>query len=116
MTTRNARMLQKLSHCFRPHFIKIKNQSQPYENDGLHNEIHEKAKGESHMMVTIVSDSFEGKRHIERHRMIHKALRDEFNDHGLHALVINAKTRQEHEEKLKRMKKVRGGHPPSESE
>ncbi|KAI0699259.1 bola-like protein-domain-containing protein [Cytidiella melzeri] len=50
--------------------------------------------GETHFSVNIVSDAFKGKSTIQRHRMIHAALSDEFAQ-GLHALSLKTKTPEE---------------------
>ena len=46
---------------------------------------------ESHFKVLVVSESFEGKSLIERHRMVNHVLGDELK-RGIHALSIQAKT------------------------
>lgn len=43
----------------------------------------------THLAVLIVSDQFEGQNSVSRHRMVQKALREEFAD-KLHALQIRA--------------------------
>ncbi|KAI0092937.1 bola-like protein-domain-containing protein [Irpex rosettiformis] len=50
--------------------------------------------GETHFSVDIISDAFKGKNTIQRHRMIHAALADEFAQ-GLHALSLKTKTSEE---------------------
>lgn len=47
--------------------------------------------GESHFTVKIVSDAFQGKNAVARHRMVYAALKP-LLDAGLHALAIEAKT------------------------
>ena len=44
---------------------------------------------ESHLKVTIVSPAFEGKRLVQRHRLIYQALSAELQE-GLHALQLQA--------------------------
>jgi BolA protein len=46
---------------------------------------------ESHFNVTVVSDLFEGKSLIQRHRMVNHALGDELKN-SVHALSIQART------------------------
>ena len=41
----------------------------------------------THLAVLIVSEQFEGQNSVNRHRMVQKALREEFSD-KLHALQI----------------------------
>jgi len=52
---------------------------------------------ETHFKVVCVSDLFEGKTLIERHRLINNALDEEFKRKGLHALSIMAKTPEQWE-------------------
>jgi len=72
----------KLEAALRPVHLELVNES------GKHNV----PKGsESHFKVLVVSDSFEGKSLIDRHRMVNTALSDELKK-GIHALSIQAKT------------------------
>ncbi|KAJ3748981.1 bola-like protein-domain-containing protein [Lentinula detonsa] len=50
--------------------------------------------GETHFSLEIVSDEFEGKTTMQRHRMIYSILSEELNQ-GLHALSLKTKTRAE---------------------
>lgn len=50
--------------------------------------------GETHFNVQVVSEEFEGKSLVKRHRLIYNLLQDEL-DSGLHALSIVAKTPSE---------------------
>ncbi|VVB14776.1 unnamed protein product [Arabis nemorensis] len=50
--------------------------------------------GETHFNLRIVSDAFQGKSSVKRHRMIHDLLQEELQS-GLHALSIVAKTPSE---------------------
>ncbi|KAL9678101.1 hypothetical protein QQ045_015940 [Rhodiola kirilowii] len=52
------------------------------------------ADGETHFNVKIVSDKFEGKSLVKRHRLIYELLQEELQS-GLHALSIVAKTPSE---------------------
>lgn len=53
---------------------------------------HNVPKGsESHFMVLVVSDAFEGKTPIQRHRMVNQVLDEELKN-SVHALSIQAKT------------------------
>jgi BolA family transcriptional regulator, general stress-responsive regulator len=49
---------------------------------------------ESHFKVVIVSDAFDGTRTLGRHRAVHQALKPQL-DAGLHALSVQAHTRQD---------------------
>ena len=46
--------------------------------------------GETHFRIDVVSQAFEGKSRVERHRMVNAALAEAF-ERGLHALAIQAK-------------------------
>ncbi len=52
--------------------------------------------GGGHFSVMIVSDNFEGKKIIERHRMIYDVLNAELKS-SVHALAIKALTSDEYE-------------------
>ena len=60
---------------------------------------------ESHFKVMIVTDAFEGKMLVARHRMINDILADELQ-HKIHALALHTYTPAEWEE-------VNGNAPPS---
>ncbi|KAH9485188.1 SufE-like protein 1, chloroplastic/mitochondrial [Psilocybe cubensis] len=47
--------------------------------------------GETHFSVQVVSDAFEKKTTMQRHRIVYSALSDEFA-RGLHALSLKTKT------------------------
>ncbi len=49
--------------------------------------------GETHFKVIIVSDSFEGKTPIDKHRAVNDCLAQELLE-GVHALGIEAKTQK----------------------
>ncbi|MCB1876926.1 MAG: BolA family transcriptional regulator [Chromatiales bacterium] len=53
---------------------------------------------ESHFKVIVVSERFEGERLLNRHRMVNRALAEEFNN-GLHALALHTMTPDEWFEK-----------------
>jgi BolA protein len=50
--------------------------------------------GETHFRIKIVSAGFEGKRQVERHRMIYKLLEREMA-RGVHALAMTTLTPEE---------------------
>ena len=57
---------------------------------------HEGAKsGGGHFKVRVVSDNFDGKRLLERHRMVYQALGDAMQSE-IHALSIQALTPEEY--------------------
>lgn len=48
-----------------------------------------------HFMVQIVSDVFKGKHLLDRHRLVHQALKEPMKDGRIHAIEIKAKTEDE---------------------
>ena len=79
------KIIEKLNQAFRPEALDLEDESDLHAGHMGHN-----PKGESHFRVTIVSDAFEGKRPIERHRMVNRVLSDELRDR-VHALAIVAR-------------------------
>jgi len=53
---------------------------------------HMSQSGETHFKVIIVSDVFDGKILIDRHRLVNECLALELAERGVHALSIQAKT------------------------
>jgi stress-induced morphogen len=51
-----------------------------------------------HLKVTIVSDVFQGKNLLDRHRLIYQALDAPMKDGRIHALELTANTKQEHQQ------------------
>ncbi|KAL9641834.1 hypothetical protein ABK040_011819 [Willaertia magna] len=94
ITTRYQRMQQILSEKLNPTLLEIKDQSHKHAHHIEVKNNNAMSGGETHFDVTIVSEVFEGKKLIERHRMVNELLKDEFNS-GLHALSIKAKTNKE---------------------
>ena len=48
-----------------------------------------------HLKVTVVSDAFQGKNLLDRHRMIYQALDGPMKDGRIHALELTARTKGE---------------------
>ncbi|MFC3909526.1 BolA family protein [Legionella dresdenensis] len=76
-----------LQRTFNPIFLEVINES------SLH---HVPENSETHFKVTVVSNSFQAKSRIERHRELNKLLADQF-DLGLHALSLHLYTPEEWE-------------------
>ena len=49
-----------------------------------------------HLKVMVVSDAFQGKNLLDRHRLIYQALDVPLRDGRIHALELTAKTKDEH--------------------
>ena len=85
---RERQIRQCLEETFRPTELLLKDQSELHAG-------HEGAKdGKGHFDVTIVSQAFEGKSRIQRHRMVYDAL-GSLLESDIHALRIKAHTPSE---------------------
>jgi BolA protein len=76
---------EKLHQQIKPSHLEVINES------GNHNV---PPGSESHFKVVIVSDAFEGKNSVSRHRMINKVLADELKN-KIHALALHTYTDKE---------------------
>ncbi|PIN13119.1 Stress-induced protein UVI31+ [Handroanthus impetiginosus] len=88
--SRGRRIKETLEKELRPMALEVEDIS--YQHAG-----HPGVKGsdgETHFNVKVVSDEFEGKSLVKRHRLIYNLLQDELQS-GLHALSIEAKTPSE---------------------
>jgi BolA protein len=75
--------------ALQPQFLEVLNESHKHNVP---------KDSESHFKVTIVSNEFQGKLLLVRHRMVNKILADELA-HSIHALVLHTMTREEWLEK-----------------
>eukprot|EP01080_Neovahlkampfia_damariscottae_P003081 gene3081-5251_t len=91
MTTRTARMEKRINETFKPVSLNIIDESQKHAGHAAMKGLEAK---ETHFRLEIVSDDFDGKTLIQRHRLVQDALKDEF-DSGLHALSLKLKTESE---------------------
>lgn len=78
MGPRQVKIEQRLTEVFNPAHLEVINES------------HGRQEDESHFKVVVVSDSFEGKRLIGRHRDVNAALVDESGVLPFHSLSIAA--------------------------
>jgi len=78
---------EKLEQLLKPSVLDVINESH----------MHSGPATDSHFKVIAVSDAFEGKMLIARHRMINQALSNELND--IHALSLHTMTPNEYFEK-----------------
>lgn len=83
------RIKEKLEAAFAPEHLLIENDSHKHRHhapmrDGAYT-------GETHFIVTIISNAFAGRSRIERHRMVHEALAEELAG-PVHALAVKAAT------------------------
>ena len=79
------RILEKINQHFSPLFIEVLNESH------MHNV---PANSETHFKVTLVSETFEGKRLIQRHRAVNEVLADELSG-PVHALALHTYTSED---------------------
>ncbi|EJD6540745.1 transcriptional regulator BolA [Providencia rettgeri] len=82
------RVSQKLQTAFEPSHLDVINESHQ------HNVL---PGSESHFKVVLVSDKFENKRMLARHREIYAILADELAG-GIHALALHTYTQKEWDE------------------
>ena len=82
-----ATIEQKLNDALKPEILEVSNESN----------MHSGPATESHYKVVAVSDAFEGKMLIARHRMINQALSEELTK--IHALALHTMTPDEYFEK-----------------
>ena len=87
--TMQSRITEKLNQAFSPEHLEVVNESH------MHNV---PAGSESHFKVVIVSDDFDGKMLIARHRLVNAALEEELKN-GIHALALHTMTMAEWFEK-----------------
>jgi stress-induced morphogen len=73
---------RKLEERFTPSVLEVTNESSKHSVP---------AGSETHFKVVVVSDAFEGKALVERHRLVYEALGDEMRA-GVHALTITSRT------------------------
>uniref|UniRef100_K3X665 BolA-like protein n=1 Tax=Globisporangium ultimum (strain ATCC 200006 / CBS 805.95 / DAOM BR144) TaxID=431595 RepID=K3X665_GLOUD len=77
-----VRIREKLADAFAPQYLDVINESY----------MHNVPKGaETHFKVVVVTEQFEGKPLIQRHRMVNELLQEELSS-GVHALSIQSKT------------------------
>lgn len=87
-TNRVAAIEAALEAAFRPESLLVKDQSH------LHAGHAGAADGRGHFEVILVSDAFEGKSRLQRHRMVYEAV-GKMMETDIHALSINAYTSTE---------------------
>ena len=84
MTTKEI-IINKLREAFTPESLEVQDESHLHEGHAGH-----RPGGETHFRVYIVSQAFNGKSRIERHRMINATLAGELAG-SVHALALHAK-------------------------
>lgn len=85
---------QRLDEAFSPTVLRIENDSARHTGHQAMREHDPQVPGETHFSVHVVSEAFEGKSRMERHRMVNDALAVELAG-PIHALNIKAQTPSE---------------------
>jgi BolA protein len=80
--TRRERLQAKLVAALAPIEIEVEDESHRHAGHAG-----ARPEGETHYRVEIVSPKFAGMSRIERHRLVHEIVHDEFES-GLHALSL----------------------------
>ena len=75
---------EKLREAFAPASLRVEDESHHHAGHAGH-----RPGGETHFRIYSVSEAFQGKSRLERHRMINNALAHELAG-GVHALAIHA--------------------------
>jgi BolA protein len=75
---------EKLTAAFAPQSLRVEDESHRHEGHAGH-----RPGGQTHYRVYIVSEAFQGKSRIDRHRMVNQTLAQELAG-GVHALAIHA--------------------------
>ena len=88
MRIENA-MREKLQRILTPQTLEVINESHLHAGHAS-----SPGTGESHFRVVVISELFQGKSRLERHRMVNAALAEELAG-GVHALAIKALTPEE---------------------
>jgi BolA protein len=79
-----ATIARKLGEAFSPLSLEVVDESDRHQGHAGHRE-----GGKTHFRLYIVSEAFQGKSRLARHRMINAALASEL-EAGVHALAIHA--------------------------
>jgi BolA family transcriptional regulator, general stress-responsive regulator len=80
---------EKLTEAFAPQSLRVVDESHQHEGHAGH-----APGGQTHFRVYIVSNAFQGKSRLERHRMVNGTLAGELKA-GVHALAIHAAAPEE---------------------
>lgn len=92
---RAARIRVAIVQRFRPEELEISDESARHAGHAGMRERGPAAVGETHYAMLVVSDAFEGTSRVQRSRLVHEALDQEFRN-GLHALSLTLRTPSEH--------------------
>ena len=87
-------MRKKLEDALKPSRLDVIDESHRHAGHAGHN-----PAGESHFRVEIVSEAFEGKSRVDRHRMVNALLAEELAG-SVHALALVTLTQDEEARRL----------------
>ncbi len=93
MSSIQNKIKQSLETNFSAEYVDIVNESHKHQGHAGDN-----GTGESHFHVTLVSNDFENKNRVARHRMIYEAL-DNLLECSIHALSLSLLTPEEYNSK-----------------
>ncbi|MGH1538545.1 MAG: BolA family protein [Gammaproteobacteria bacterium] len=93
--TIQANIEEKITQALQPEYLEVANESH------MHNV---PPDSESHFKVTVVTNEFEGKMLVARHRILNQLLKTEL-DGPVHALSLNTLTPSEWQEKNGQVRK-----------
>ncbi len=82
---------EKLKQAFAPSSLTVENESAKHAGHAGARDHLGRVTGDTHFRVVVVSEAFQGKSAVERHRQINAALKDELAG-PVHALAIKAMT------------------------
>ncbi len=85
---------QHLTEAFSPTVLRIENDSARHAGHAAMRAADPVAIGETHFIVYLVAEAFDGKSRLERHRMVNDALKAELAG-PVHALNIKAQAPSE---------------------
>jgi len=85
---------EKLEKAFAPLELSVENESGKHAGHAGARDHLGRVTGETHFRVLVVSEHFEGKSRVERHREVNTALKEELAG-PVHALAIKALTPSE---------------------
>jgi stress-induced morphogen len=89
--TKKVVIEEKLEEALAPTELEVEDVS--YQHAG-HSGV-ERGATETHFNVKVVSESFEGRSLVKRHRLVYEVLKDELQTGGVHALSLITKTPRE---------------------
>jgi BolA-like protein 1 len=82
---------EKLAKAFAPSSLIVENESAKHAGHAGARDHLGNRTGDTHFRVAVVSEAFQGKSLVERHRLLNAALKDELAG-PVHALAIKALT------------------------